>query len=124
MISVMMSLLLLSNQEVAEVEKCDENDLFLLVNDQLIEADFFNLIFYSAEKRNVMCEYLLNAEKVSVVKDKQSSTQDVVAYYLFVDESLVQEIAIQKNLARIAIHSPEYLYASRMERAQEKRKVS
>lgn len=120
MISVMLSLLLLSNQEVVEIEKCDENNLFLSINDQLIEADFFNLIFYSAEKRNTLCEYLLKAEKVSVIKDKQSSSQEVVGYYLFADDKLVQETAIQKKLARIAVRSPEYLYAERMKKAEEK----
>lgn len=96
----MMSLFLLAN-----VVSCNEEVLILQNEYNVYNIDFFNLIFYSDEKRIEACKYLSNGE-ITIEKEPLA----IDGYYIYVDNQLIQEIAIENEWAKIILNYPEYLH--------------
>ena len=96
----MMSLFLLVN-----VVSCNEEVLILQDEYDLYNIDFFNLIFYSDEKRIEACKYLNNGE---ITIEKEPLAKE--GYYIYVNDQLIQEIALKNEWAKINLNYPEYLH--------------
>ncbi len=96
----MMSLFLLVN-----VVSCNEEVLILQDEYNLYNIDFFNLIFYSDENRIEACRYLNNGE---ITIEKEPLAKD--GYYIYVDNQLIQEVAVENEWAKIILNYPEYLH--------------
>lgn len=96
----------LFNQVGVEYHTCNENQLILLDEEEMIETDFFNLLFYDVSKRKIACSYLEKQEHLTIVEEPKSEN----GVYLFVDGKLFQEIAIENKWARVNMHYEGYLY--------------
>lgn len=96
----MMSLFLL-----ASVITCNEE--VLIINDGIeqVNIDFFNLVFYNEETRIKTCKYLENKE---ITLEKEPLGKD--SYYIYVNDKLIQEIAVEEEWAKINLNYPEYLH--------------
>ena len=96
----MMSLFLL-----ASVVTCNEEVLIINVGMEQYDIDFFNLIFYSDESRIEACKFLENKE---ITLEKEPLGKD--SYYIYANNRLIQEIAIEEEWAKINLNYPEYLH--------------
>lgn len=101
--------------EVVTLEKCNEKQLIFLQDEQIIEADFFNIIFHDPAARVHACEMIENADKIKIEKDKLIQEEN---YYIFLDGKLLQEILIQEDMAEIMIDYPDYKYISQMQKKE------
>lgn len=96
----MMSLFLL-----VSIVSCNEEVLILQDEYNLYNIDFFNLIFYSDENRIEACKYLNNGE---ITIEKEPLAKE--SYYIYVDNQLIQEIAVENEWAKTNLNYPEYLH--------------
>lgn len=96
----MMSLFLFVNVIV-----CNEEVLVLQDEYEVYDIDFFNLVFYSDEKRIEACKYLYNGE---IKLEQEPLAKD--SYYIYVDNQMIQEIAVEKQWAKINFNYSEYLH--------------
>lgn len=106
-------------KEQVDVERCDEEGLVLTHDEQSFQASFFNVHFVDETAHDKACELLMNAHRVEVEIDPQSSHDQPIDVYLFTDGYLFQKELIEKGLARISIRNPEYLYEAQMEGVEE-----
>ena len=90
---------------LASVITCNEE--VLIINDGIeqVNIDFFNLVFYNEETRIKTCKYLENKE---ITLEKEPLGKD--SYYIYVNDKLIQEIAVEEEWAKINLNYPEYLH--------------
>lgn len=100
-----------------EIEKCNENELYIRENDALYAADFFNVTFFDQDSRLKACDILLEAEHVQMEIDPLIHQGEPLMIYLFVDSRLFQKTLIEENLAKIAIEFPGYRYTKTLQEA-------
>ena len=68
--------------------------------------DFFNILFNGKDERISACQYLLQTHEIELEQEPLAQN----AYYIYVDEKLFQEVAVEKGWARINLNYPEYLH--------------
>lgn len=106
---------LYDKKEVVDVEKCDEDELVFSKDEDSFQASFFNIRFIDENARLKACSLLLNANRVEVEIDPQSSHEQPIDVYIFTDGYLLQRELIEKGLAKINIRNPEYIYEAEIE---------
>lgn len=98
-----MSLLLWVNVSLA---RCDETQLVFMNEETQIQTDFFNVLFYDESGRQQACEYLKKAE---IIQLEEEVTMDN-AYYIYIDEVLLQSKLINEGVARVNVEFEGYLH--------------
>lgn len=101
-----------------EVEKCNENELYIRENDSLFSADFFNVTFVSKESRMQACELLMKSDHVQIEIDPLIHQEEPLLVYLFVDSNLFQSRLIEQKLAVISLEFQDYKYTKAMQEAE------
>lgn len=89
-----------------EYNTCSEKQLILESQNEVLQIDFFNVIFYDESSRLKTCEYLKEAEKIELEEEPYAKD----AYYIYVDGKLLQEIIIDSQLGKKNVDYVEYKY--------------
>lgn len=98
-----LSLLLLVSVEYSQ---CDENHLVFTSPQNTYEIDFFNVLFYDEHSRLEACNLIQKASTIEL--ERELLAKD--AYYIYIDDRLLQKVVIDQELARVNINYPEYLH--------------
>ena len=107
MLSLLMSFFLMSD---VQVSVCDSEHLVFQKEEQMINADYFNIMFYNEEDRLVACEKLSKAKQIDIETESNMENGQPLLVYVFVDGKLLQEILVNEGLAREVLRDPMLKY--------------
>ena len=103
----------MNEPEIVILEKCNEKQLVFTYQNEIIETDFFNIVFVSPASRIKVCEML---EEAKVIKIQKEVLIQEFKVYVFIDGKLLQKELIQQDLAYKIIDYPDYAYVEEMEK--------
>lgn len=89
-----------------EYVECNQEHLILIDEEITYDIDFFNVIFYENSGREEACRILQDAKTIVIEEEKIVDN----AYYIYVDEKLLQEIIVEKELGKQNIKYVGYLH--------------
>jgi len=86
---------------------------FLSINAPEIEGEDKKTEYMGEEAKNYTCELLTNAKNIKLEFDNNSNTKDKydrLLAWIWIDDSLLQELLVKKGLAKVDYIYDEYLY--------------
>lgn len=107
MLSLLLSFFLMSD---VQVSVCDGEHLVFQKEEQIINAEYFNILFYHEKDRLIACDKLAKAERIDLETEINMENGQPVQVYVFVDGKLLQEILVNEGLAREVLHDPMLKY--------------
>lgn len=96
-----LSLFLMLN---VNLQSCTETELILQNEEKTYNIDFFNILFHSKEDRMIACKFLEESEKIELEEEPLIEN----AYYIYIDNQLLQERLVDEDLARVNVSFAGY----------------
>lgn len=96
---------------------CEDGQITLVMNDQLIPVELFDIALSEAGKVQA-CAIMNEAKTVTFEIDDHVAQDNPLPVWLFADGQLVQRLLIEQGGAEITIRNPDFTYASQLEAAQ------
>ncbi len=100
----------LSNQryEVKYIE-VKNNDIIIEFLNKQYQVELFN-VKLNKQASSYMQEILNNSQEVKIELDDEIKQEDKLIAYVFVDDTLLQQLLIDEGYAKLKINNPNYHY--------------